>query len=142
MLDELYASLPAVECRGLCHDTCTAIDASELERRRLAERGVRLPEAPATAQLREIVRTGTVPRCPALSPLNTCTVYDVRPFTCRAFGVVMQAGADRAGLTFAGPMMCDHGCVPDGTVDLREYARAIRQIEALSVAVTGVRRQP
>lgn len=141
MLEELYASLPALECKGRCHDTCTAIDASELERERMAARGVHLPAALAHAQLAALIESGETPRCPALGPLNTCRVYDVRPMVCRAFGLVM----DRATTPmnhFKGPMMCDHGCVPDGTISFQEYARALREIEKLSVLVTGVSRRP
>lgn len=139
MLDELYASLPAIECRGLCHDSCTAIDASELERRRLAARGVHLPDEPARVQYARIVASGQAPRCPALGPLNTCTVYEVRPFTCRAFGLVLDRRTSPIR-HHDGPMMCDHGCIPDGTIDFAEYARVLRDIERLSVEVTGVRR--
>lgn len=140
-LDELYASLPALECKGRCHDTCTAIDASELERERIAERGVALPELSAPAQLAALRATGKVPRCPALSPLNTCSVYDVRPFTCRAFGMVLDPRADLT-MIYKTPMMCDYGCVPDGTISLAEYVRVLQDIERLSREVTGVRRLP
>lgn len=142
MLEELYASLPALECRGLCHDTCTAIDASELERERLAERGVVLPAALAHQQLAELIASGRTPRCPALGPLNTCTVYDVRPFICRAFGLVRDRATEPPGSPHGGPMMCGHGCIPDGTLDLWEYARVLDDIERLSVLVTGVSRRP
>lgn len=140
-LDELYASLPALECKGRCHDTCTAIDASELERERLAERGVHLPAALAHRQLAALIATGQTPRCPALGPLNTCRVYDVRPFICRAFGMVLDRRTSPAN-PHHGPMMCDHGCVPDGTLSFAEYARVLADIEELSYAVTGVSRRP
>lgn len=140
ILDDLYAQLPALECKGLCYDSCTAIDASELERERLAERGIELPERTSHARLLTLIASGQTPRCPALGPLNNCTVYDVRPFTCRAFGMVRDRQTD-GGLTHRGPMMCDHGCIPDGTISFAEYARIIREIEELSLHVTGVRRR-
>lgn len=138
-IDRLYASLPAIECKGLCHDSCTAIDASELERRRMEARGVFLPTESAHTQFARIVAGGPVPRCPALGPLNNCTVYDVRPFTCRAFGLVHQR---ENPLPHTGPMMCDHGCIPDGTISLAEYGRVVMDIERLSQEVTGVVRLP
>jgi Fe-S-cluster containining protein len=137
-LEELHASLPALECKGRCHDTCTAIDASELER----ERGVELPEQSAPDQLRAIAASGQVPRCPALGPLNTCTVYDVRPSVCRAFGLVHDPQAQLLGATFKQPMMCDYGCVSDATMTTAEFWRIAAQIEALSRAATGVARLP
>lgn len=130
-LEELYASLPALECKGLCHETCTAIDASELERERIRERGVDLPADSAPDQLRAIAANGQVPRCPALGPLNTCPVYDVRPFVCRAFGLVHDPQAQLIGATFKQPMMCDHGCVPAATMTTPEFWRIAGQIEAL-----------
>lgn len=139
-LEDLYAQLPTVECKGLCYDTCTAIDASELERERLRERGIELPVALAHNRLKEIIASGTTPRCPALGPLNTCTVYDGRPFLCRAFGAVY----DRRLLNPAHtqPMMCDHGCIPEGTITHEELGRILLTIEELSVRVTGVSRRP
>lgn len=137
MLDELYAQLPALECKGRCHDTCTVIDASELERQRMAEAGVTLPEA--LYPLRRYIEEGEVPRCPALGPLNNCTVYAVRPFICRAFGLVHQP---ENPVPHNGPMMCDHGCIPDGTLSPAEFARVMLRIEELSRQVTEVDRRP
>ena len=43
-LDDLYGQLPALECKRRCHDTCTVIDMSELERERIADTtGVAIP---------------------------------------------------------------------------------------------------
>jgi len=137
-LEDLYAQLPAIECKGLCHDSCTAIDASELERERMRDRGVELPVALAHHRLQALIAAGKTPRCPALGPLNNCTVYEDRPFVCRAFGMVR----DPADALARGPMMCDYGCIPDGTIDFFQYGRALREIEELSRAVTGVSRRP
>jgi Fe-S-cluster containining protein len=154
-LDELYAQLPTIACRGLCADSCHNVDASQLERDRIAEvHGVVLAEPVPHAlwqQMADRARaalgdaaTGNgprgleLPRCPALGPLNTCTVYDVRPFTCRAFGAVHTDPVHPS----RGPMMCDHGCVPEGVMTLGEYARIVAQIEQLSRQVTGVARRP
>jgi len=138
MLEDLYSQIPPLECKGLCHDTCTAIDASELERRRLRERGVELSYLPISIQIRDIKRAGVQPRCPALGPLNNCTVYDVRPMICRAFGVVYEPAA--YNVPHSQPMMCDRGCIPDGTMNPREFARVMLDIEMLSELVTGVSR--
>lgn len=141
MLDDLYAQLPALECKGLCHDSCTGVDASELERERIRARGVELSRASPQLQMKLILGGHQIPRCPALGPLNNCTVYAVRPFTCRAFGLTMDPRAPGEMATFKGPMMCDHGCVPDGTITIGEYYRIIQVIEELSVVVTGVSRK-
>lgn len=135
MLEELYAQLPPLECKGLCHDSCTSIDASELERERMRERGVELPSGMPHDRLKALIALGVTPRCPALSPLNTCSVYEVRPFICRAFGVVLDRQTGEG-------LMCEHGCIPDGTIDPGQVYRALREIEELSAEVTGVSRAP
>lgn len=136
-LEDLYAQLPNVECKGLCHDSCTVIPASELELMRIAERGVEIPPPPTPERMERLIAEGNIPRCPALSSLNTCSVYSVRPFVCRAFGMVHEPGA-----VHREPMMCDHGCIPDATMTHAELWRIMREIEKLSVEVTGVSRRP
>jgi Fe-S-cluster containining protein len=133
-LEDLYNQMPALECRGLCHDSCTAIDASELERERLRARGVELPLHMSPERLHRLIAAGKTPRCPALSGLNTCSVYDVRPLICRAFGLVIDPADPRGG------MLCEHGCVPDATIDAAQLFKALREVEELSLAVTGVPR--
>jgi Fe-S-cluster containining protein len=140
LLDDLYATLPALECKGRCSDTCTSIDASELERRRLDARGVNLPDASATTRMRVHQMVGTTPRCPALTSFNTCGVYDVRPFVCRAFGMVLDPGTPTA-MIYRSVMMCDHGCVPDGTISVAQFVKVLDKIEVLSRQVTGVKRR-
>lgn len=140
MLEDLYSQLPALECKGKCWDGCTAIEASELERRRLADRGVNLPDVPATMRLRVHRMAGAVPRCPALTSFNTCSAYETRPFVCRAFGMVLDQNTPRE-MIYRTPMMCDHGCVPDGVIDLPDFVKVLDKIELLSRAVTGVIRR-
>lgn len=86
-LDQLYAELPAIECQGLCAESCGPIAMSALERKRIEERGVKLLPLAMT--------------CPALTPLNRCSVYEVRPLICRLWGLVEQ-------------MACPWGCRPVG----------------------------
>ena len=64
-LDDLYGQLPALERKGRCHDTCTVIDMSELERERIADTtGVAIPLP--IYPLRQWFEDGRSPRCPAL----------------------------------------------------------------------------
>lgn len=124
-LDDLYAQLPALECKGRCHDSCTSINMTELERERIRARGVEIGPSMTHARVKKLVAAGRTPRCPALGPLNTCTVYDVRPMICRTFGMVLGE-------------LCQHGCVPDGTITREEMVRVLYDIEMLSREVTGV----
>lgn len=86
-LDQLYAQLPRLECRGKCQGSCGPIDMSNIERRRIAQRGVDIPRLCGT--------------CPALTMLGACAVYEIRPMICRLWGVVEA-------------MACPHGCMPEG----------------------------
>ena len=93
-LEELYAQLPALACRGLCGHSCSAhVDASAGERARIAAAGVDLDAPTADGS------------CPALSravvPTGRCTVHRVRPMICRLWGS-------------AAAMPCPHGCIPAG----------------------------
>jgi Fe-S-cluster containining protein len=92
LLEELYAALPSLECRGKCAESCTPIDMSDAERARIADtHGIRIPPRDEAAGR----------SCPALTFLGTCQVYEVRPMICRLWGV-------------ADAMRCSHGCRPVG----------------------------
>jgi hypothetical protein len=92
-LEQLYAQLPPLACRGLCGHSCAQhVDAGPLERRRVAQRGVDLDAPTADGA------------CPALSHAlggAVCSVHEVRPMVCRLWGV-------------AASMPCPHGCLPEG----------------------------
>ena len=99
---EIYEMVPEVACAGLCHRACTSIDASDLEKKAVRERhGVTFPPAIPARRLQQLVDNGEAPRCPALGPLNNCTIYEDRPLICRLYG------AEAA-------IPCEHGCVPEG----------------------------
>lgn len=118
-MEELYARLPRLICRGLCHSTCTQIPATELEYQRIEEAGVSI-------RLRLPKLGEDVPDCAALGPLRNCTVYALRPAVCRAYGVVED-------------LRCVHGCVPTQVMSRSEFISIRRQLEQLSRHVTGKR---
>lgn len=89
--DELYAELPAMECQGLCAQSCGPIRMTEPERARIAAAGVTIPDG-------GIFTPGM---CPALTMFRQCSVYEVRPLICRLWGVVKS-------------MPCPWGCRPEG----------------------------
>ncbi|GAA0720148.1 YkgJ family cysteine cluster protein [Dactylosporangium roseum] len=92
-LDAIYAELPAIECRGQCHDSCTNIDMTGVERRRIVQvAGVTIP--------RRTVHDPVMP-CPALTMFKRCSVYEIRPLICRLWGLTRV-------------MRCSYGCVPEG----------------------------
>lgn len=136
-LDELYASLPAVACKGLCHDSCTTTLASELENDRIEQHhGFRLPRYIGPETFEKLRDRGRMPQCPALRADKRCSVYTLRPLLCRGFGTV--ANPD---FTQVQHLLCEHECMPDGYVRLEDFLKALKQIEILSQEITG-RRTP
>ncbi|MET7334272.1 YkgJ family cysteine cluster protein [Nonomuraea sp. NPDC005650] len=96
-LAELYAQVPQPSCKGLCADSCGPIDMHPRERQRIRARGVTIPHHDDAVD--QLDRDGDYV-CPALKD-NRCTVYEDRPFICRAWGAVEA-------------MACEHGCRPEG----------------------------
>ena len=89
-LDAIYASLPTIECKRLCYDSCGPIGGGLIEAKRMiAARGGRpigMAQPPAVV-------------CPLLTTDNACSVYRVRPLLCRLWGVMDS-------------LPCTYGCVP------------------------------
>jgi Fe-S-cluster containining protein len=113
-LDELYARIPDVACRGLCFASCTSIEMSVVERDRIARAGVRI--LPLAEQ--DPARVGDDP-CPALDADRRCTVYPVRPVICRLWGAVER-------------LRCPHGCEPaGGWLSDEEAGALIREANAI-----------
>lgn len=127
-LDNLYSQLPNITCKGLCHDSCGVIAASELEYQRIGNAGASIGPRMSDPGFRQ-ARSDTGGWCPALGPVRNCTIYPIRPFICRAYGL-------GAGLR------CQHGCVPDRIVPDVELWNIMARIEQLSRHVTGVRSWP
>ena len=89
-LAAVYATLPAMRCKGLCHESCFSMAQTGVEQANIeAHTGVRLPLAHAGKP------------CDALTVFGSCSVYDVRPTICRLWGLTAS-------------MRCPHGCEPWG----------------------------
>lgn len=97
-LDEVYARIPDVACRGLCHSQCTIVPAGPGERARMAAAGHPIP----TWQdgVLASMKAGRTLSCPALSAFGSCRAHQARPAICRMFGV-------------AEGLPCEHGCTPE-----------------------------
>lgn len=92
-LDKLYATLPAINCQGLCWDSCGRLPLLKVEQTRIAETtGITIP----------VATSGRAPMvCPALTMFRQCAAYTIRPLICRLWGLVDN-------------MPCTYGCAPDG----------------------------
>lgn len=118
VLAGLYARVPAVACKGLCHWTCTPIEMSNRERRKIRDvHGVDIPEVPPGTHVRNMEPVD----CPALTPLKRCGVYEDRPMVCRLWGASES-------------MPCPHGCEPvPGSVLLPVVEARVLADEAMHV---------
>jgi hypothetical protein len=107
-LEALYARLPTVQCRGLCFIACGPVPMTRLEadRMRKADSGHRLP------MIHEDVS------CVYLTKNKRCSVYDVRPLVCRAWGTLKA-------------MCCMHGCIPDRWLSPSEFLRVAKELERI-----------
>lgn len=107
-----WEQVPAMDCRGLCTDSCGPIDASPAERAILASRGIDLPTIAPGQLARWAAGFEEPPACPALDATGDCTVYDVRPLICRMWGAI-------------DPMPCPYGCEPAGGRLSHDTARSL-----------------
>lgn len=105
-LAALYARVPHLACKGLCHDACTTVPAGPAEVAAVRAAGGDLRSVPdraaAVAWMRENYARGDADRdvCPSLSAFGRCRVYAARPMICRLWGTTAR-------------LACPHGCEPD-----------------------------
>lgn len=109
-LNELYAQVPTIKCKGHCKDSCGPIEIHDEERRAIREKGVIIPDH--AIQLQQWRKEGTPLDCPALSTEGRCTVYEVRPMICRIWGVTED-------------IRCPWGCEVQGEILTANRGRAI-----------------
>lgn len=108
MLKAIYRTLPKVECRGLCQECCGPVAMTRLERDRVERH---LGDKPKLQSLQ---------RCPVLSDAGRCLAYDVRPLSCRLWGVVDNP-----------KMRCPHGCVPERWLTDKEASDFLNAVRVL-----------
>jgi hypothetical protein len=119
-LDDIYAQVPDVGCRGKCQKSCNNIAMSGVERAQVAAAGYTIP-APIPIALRSTGNQIGGP-CPALTIFGTCAVYSVRPGVCRLWGAVES-------------LRCWYGCQPEG--GFMSEARGMAVLEQLNAFDAG-----
>lgn len=122
-LDELYAQLPAIDCQGLCVDSCGPIPAGVAERERIERARGRRLEA---TEVRSLVDT-TVEACHECSMMDNgrCAVYDIRPMICRLWGLAEN-------------FRCPYGCEPERMLTVEESYAFLARAYAIAGAPPGV----
>ncbi len=97
-LRELYAAIPGVACKGLCHDQCTVIPVAPAERAAIeSHTGRRVKTLPMVDP--PVMRPAADGLTCRYLKRERCSIYEVRPMICRLYGAA-------AGLE------CPHGCRP------------------------------
>jgi len=107
-LQKIYNSLPRLQCKKLCHESCGPLGMSKLEYDRIIKKTGKPPVFLKKQQC-----------CSLLNRDKTCKVYGIRPFICRLFGLVEK-------------MKCPHGCVPERWLSDEEAYALMDRIEKLS----------
>lgn len=124
-LERVYASLPSINCKGLCWNSCGPIDMSDVERQRIVDLGVDIPLFTEERSHRWGDNEKGELYCPALSfgahegGGMGCTVHEVRPLICRVWGL----GED--------DMACPHGCERTGSLTHPEIYRLLAETMTL-----------
>lgn len=122
-LKKIYKRLPNIQCKGLCHNQCTVIKVSNIEREEICKK---LNFDPfMTAKETGIDYFENVSRispdklkCPMLDVNNKCSIYENRPFICRVYGLSKR-------------LKCEHGCIPDRWFDDKETVKMLDDLDRI-----------
>ena len=106
-LDKLYATMPVLECQGLCHESCGPIAMTRVEWARIIDLLGFEPEGESPKL-----------RCPMLDADDCCTVYEIRPTICRLWGLTE-------------PMPCTFGCKPNRMLTREQGYSLLRKAESI-----------
>jgi uncharacterized protein len=107
-LDDLYATLPRLDCKRKCQASCGPLGMTQDEARRLSE-------ALGHDELFDFARY----QCAALGDDGLCTAYEARPGICRIFGLTKS-------------LACPHGCEPERWMSKDESDRFLAQVEKIT----------
>jgi uncharacterized protein len=111
-LQALYDEIPAINCQGLCHDSCGPIVTSVRERNRI-EKAAGKP-----------LTCGRGASCSMLTADRRCGVYEQRPMICRLWGVIRG-------------LACPYGCRPERYLDELESFRLLVAAEEAGGSLGG-----
>ena len=114
-IDAIYATIPRVPCKRLCHEACGPIPMEHHEYQRIFGR-------PFSGQLFEgkpLIVNPVTGGCPKLSRDGLCRVYELRPAICRLFGVVRA-------------MACPFGCEPERWLTDQEAHKILSAVEEIT----------
>jgi Fe-S-cluster containining protein len=109
-IEALYASIPSVDCKGLCFDSCGPVVSTLAEEDLLRAKGIRPPHPRFDLQ------------CSKLTSGNRCSIHPDRPAICRLYGVVKG---------YQDVMACQFGCVPERWLTQEECDAILARLWAM-----------
>lgn len=113
IIDDIYSSIPEVNCKGLCQDACGIIACSAIEAEIMQDNGIIPPS------VRNHPTQGDM-TCSHLTDSGKCAIYEHRPLVCRLFGAVKS-------------LKCVHGCKPkNGYMSNEKVKKLIDKLDSLS----------
>lgn len=122
-MQAIYDHLPSINCKGLCVGACGLIPLTEVELEYVLS-GMLVPVPPeefvAAVGRSGLTLIGDEATCPLLVD-GRCSVYNQRPFVCRAYGIVADPR-----------MRCEFGCEPEALLTRKEVDILIRDINQLN----------
>lgn len=114
----VYEKIPSIECKGLCHESCTIAPAAKVEVKRVRDAIGASPFNHAET-LRKIKYSNDidVPSCKALKA-GRCSIYRFRPTICRLFGA-------------AKGLECPFGCATKRLLTRDEASLILLEVDSL-----------
>ncbi len=119
-LRDIYSKIPKIACKRKCQAACGVIPVQRPELKKIRKK--------AQVDIEKFVLDGPDgitmifdadhSKCPLLNDKGDCTVYDIRPFICRLFGVVEG-------------MRCPEGCIPERVLTKAESEVLVIQLRQL-----------
>ena len=76
-LGALYKRIPELDCKGLCHPSCSIVPAEDIEIKRARKRISFNPFRVSNKDVEKTKTTGEIPSCGALKN-KRCTIYSTR----------------------------------------------------------------
>lgn len=110
-LEQIYDSLPNINCQNKCQDCCGPIGLFPAEVELLEQQNLPVPTT------KESLKWGPL-TCSALSSAGKCRIYQSRPLICRLWGLTRS-------------MACPHGCTPSRWLTDKEAHTLMRAAKRL-----------
>ena len=120
-LQAIYDQVPTIECTGACTDECTLIPMTPLEAELVQKASIRPLKFETCTVDGHVVMVpdplGGRLKCPLLV-MGRCSVYQARPFICRAYGV-------------AKGLECREGCKTENPLTKEQAVKMLKSISKI-----------